>query len=624
MPGAAVLRLGLHLVNALTERIGWQKLPLPLGVLALLLARIRLRQDNLFDTNTPPIVNEAVLQGTGPRYLVARSPDGSHNDLAQPRMGSTGTRFGRNAPPGATQPESPARTLTPNPRVVSKELLTRDAFIPATTLNLLAAAWLQFEVHDWLSHGRNEPNDPWQVPLAEDDDWPERPMRILRTGKDPTAPPGQPNVTFQNTATAWWDASQIYGSGLDMLDRLRSGERGKLRLDANGLLPLDEHGIDLTGVSGNWWLGLSLMHTLFVLEHNAIAERFAREYPAWSDDDVFDHARLVNAALIAKIHTLEWTPAIVAHPTVQYGMRTNWWGLEMERLSRLFGRLSSDEVISGIPGSPTDHNGVPYSITEEFVAVYRMHPLLPDDISLRSAEDNHTITQLPFPEIAFANARKALQETGLTNALYSFGTLHPGAITLHNYPRHLQHLVDLQGNLSDLAAIDILRNRERGVPRYNDFRALVHKPRLQRFEQLSTNAEWVEQIRRVYNNDLDSVDLMVGLYAEPLPAGFGFSDTAFRIFILMASRRLKSDRFFTRDYTPRVYTQLGLDWINANSMSAVLVRHAPGLAATLRAVDNAFAPWPLASGGTHGYYSGRSLHHVSGRVGRSVPPQPTG
>lgn len=31
---------------------------------------------------------------------------------------------------------------------------------------------------------------------------------------------------------------------------------------------------------------------------------------------------------------------------------------------------------------------------------------------------------------------------------------------------------------------------------------------------------------------------MIGLVAEPKPEGFGFSDTAFRIFILMASRRL--------------------------------------------------------------------------------------
>ena len=74
-------------------------------------------------------------------------------------------------------------------------------------------------------------------------------------------------------------------------------------------------------------------------------------------------------------------------------------------------------------------------------------------------------------------------------------------------------------------------------------------------------------MRRVYDDDIDSVDLMIGLYAEPLPPGFGFSDTAFRIFILMASRRLKSDRFFTTDFTPRVYTQLGMDWIADNYVS---------------------------------------------------------
>ena len=50
---------------------------------------------------------------------------------------------------------------------------------------------------------------------------------------------------------------------------------------------------------------------------------------------------------------------------------------------------------------------------------------------------------------------------------------------------------------------------------------------------------------------------MIGMYAEQKPKGFGFSDTAFRIFILMASRRLESDRFFTRDYRPEVYTQEG-------------------------------------------------------------------
>jgi hypothetical protein len=266
----------------------------------------------------------------------------------------------------------------------------------------------------------------------------------------------------------------------------------------------------------------------------------------------------------------------------------------MERLSRLVGRLSSDEVLSGIPGSPTDHHGVPYAITEEFVAVYRMHPLLPDDLSFRSVQDNQIVLETTFPQVAFAQARPALHTVGFTNALYSLGTQHPGAITLHNFPRAMQRLTDLDGILNDVGAIDVLRIRERGVPRYNDFRELLHKKRLRTFEELSDNPDWVAQLRHIYANDIDSVDLMIGLYAEPLPPGFGFPDTAFRIFILMASRRLKSDRFFTTDFTPRVYTQTGMNWIADNTFSTVLLRHAPALAPALGRIDNAFTPWPVA------------------------------
>jgi hypothetical protein len=73
--------------------------------------------------------------------------------------------------------------------------------------------------------------------------------------------------------------------------------------------------------------------------------------------------------------------------------------------------------------------------------------------------------------------------------------------------------------------------------------------------------------------------------------GFGFSYTEFRVFILMASRRLKSDRFFTRDYRPEVYTQAGIDWVERNSMRSVLLRHFPELEPALRGVKNPFAPW---------------------------------
>jgi hypothetical protein len=65
-----------------------------------------------------------------------------------------------------------------------------------------------------------------------------------------------------------------------------------------------------------------------------------------------------------------------------------------------------------------------------------------------------------------------------------------------------------------------LRVRERGVPRYNAFRQLMHRRPVRSFEELTDNLEWAQQIRRVYENDIDRVDLMVGLYAEKLPKGF--------------------------------------------------------------------------------------------------------
>ncbi len=85
-------------------------------------------------------------------------------------------------------------------------------------------------------------------------------------------------------------------------------------------------GVDLTGMNDNYWVGLSLLHTLFAREHNAICDRLKREYPQWTDHQLFQKARLVNAALMAKIHTLEWTPGILARPSLQIGMNGNWWG----------------------------------------------------------------------------------------------------------------------------------------------------------------------------------------------------------------------------------------------------------------------------------------------------------
>ena len=581
--------------HGIDRRIGWDKLPLPLAAPVLVGLRDRLRERNLHDTSGG---TQAPRPSPPPdqRYLAARTIDGSYNDLRNPAMGMARTRFGRNIPLEHTKPEADEALLAPNPRLISRELLTRNTFQPAPTLNVLAAAWLQYATRDWFSHGRNQRENHWRIPLDADDPWHERPMRIERVSSDPTRPHDATaaSPTFLNTETHWWDGSQIYGSDQLFHGMVRTGADGKVAIGPDGLIHVPPAYLIEIGSVAGWWVGLAMMFTLFGLEHNAICDRLKAEYPSWSDQDLFDKARLINAALMAKIHTLEWTPAVISHPTTKMAMRGNWWGLQGERLHKLLGRLSGSEVISGIPGSATDHHSAPYAMTEEFVTVYRMHPLIPDDYTFRSAVDDAVLGEYGLMDIAGLQAQGVLESIGMRDLLYSFGIAHPGQVALHNYPRALQQFTRPDGVTIDLAAIDILRSREVGVPRYTEFRRLLHMRPVETFEELTDNPKWAEELRRIYDDDIDKVDLMVGMFAEPKPAGFGFSDTAFRIFILMASRRLKSDRFFTVDYTPEVYTPLGMDWINNNTMVTVLRRQYPDLAPALEGVSNAFAPWARA------------------------------
>jgi hypothetical protein len=569
----------------------WWELPKPLSLLNLRAYRDDMRQANLYDTRDPEPTTVTPPDEL-PKY---RTYDGSLQDPTDPRMGMVGSRFGRNIAPDATAPEPMPGFMQPSPREVSLRLLTRDSFKPATTLNLLAACWIQFQNHGWFGHGQNDPDHLIDVPLPEgDDDWPENPMHVRRTHPDRTHMDGNGSApTYVNTVTHWWDGSQIYGSEEERCRQLRTGEGGKMIVE-DGRLPAEDNpkleGIDLTGFSDNYWIGLSLLHTLFVREHNAICDYLKGVYPTWDDEKLFLTARLVNAALLAKIHTVEWTPGILANPVLERAMNANWYGVLPRWVRQKFGHLGT-EMIGGVVGSDQAHHAAAYAITEEFISVYRLHPLLPDDYEIRDHRNGQLIEASDFDPVQGHGTRSSIDKWGMSNLLYSFGVAHPGAITLHNHPRALQNHVRITGERVDIGTIDILRDRERGVARYNEFREKLRKPRIERFEDLTENAEWAEQIRDVYDGDIDRVDLQVGMLAEPLPPGFGFSDTAFRIFILMASRRLRSDRFFTNDYSPEVYTPEGLDWVERNTMADVLRRHHPELAPALEGVENAFAPW---------------------------------
>lgn len=554
-----------------------------------------------------------------PDAATVRSIDGTCNDLTsgKPAMGSAGYRFGRNTVPfvPAAHPDY-ANLMSPNPREVSRKLFTRDGYDrqPVPFLNMLAAAWVQFQVHDWFNH-TNTADEYWEIPLEADD-----PLRWLgmdtmpvrKTAADPTRQPWEAALppSYPNEVTHWWDGSQLYGSDVATSNRLRSFSGGKLKMGSDGLLPIKYDGFEDTGFRNNWWLGLGLMHNLFAKEHNAIADMLAAAYPDWTDQQLYDKARMINAAVIVKIHTIEWTPAILPNPTLEVGMNANWGGLNQYMDPPLPGLPPGvpeafSPILFGVAGGKRDlkinaltGQEVPYSLTEEFVSVYRMHALLPDTIDVYKLGKSSAkkVATVPTELTRDGLARLIEKKYGLGNLLYSFGVQNPGQLVLGNYPHFLQRLYIPFVGILDMGAVDVLRDRERGVPRYNEFRRQLRLVPLTSLEELTTDPEHLANLKEVYGYDagaIERVDLLVGTLAEGTrPTCYGFGETLFQVFTVMATRRIQADRFYTDDFTPEVYTPEGMAWIEAATMKHVLLRHFPELASTgLADVTNAFYPW---------------------------------
>lgn len=569
-----------------------------------------------------------------------RNPGGQGNDRQVPRVGARNVNFGRNIDPEKL-PEFGKDLLDPDPRVISEKLLRREKFMPVEGLNLLIASWLQFMVHDWFFH-RNDQGKQIEVPLDPRDPFPEKEMKIPRT--EPSPEQEIPGVTaYQNDHPHWWDATTIYGKDAERLALLRSGVDGKLKMESDRRLMKDEkNGTDLTGFNTNYWIGLSMCHTLMTMEHNWICDSLKAEYPEMKDEQLFQKARLINTMIITKIQTVEWTPAILNHPALDVAMKANWHGMRSELdlmiddyfgvenqvmnkavrtlvvgmgkglkgLDNLMGDSSGtirnlNYVLNGITGNPRDYFNSYHTLTEEFVAAYRMHSLMPDSIEFRKVADHSLIKEYPTEDTAQAKVRDLNGSLSLEDMFYSFGTAHPGRLRLRNFPGFLMNFVGDDGKRIDLSTIDILRDRERQIPRYNEFRRQIGMEPAISFAQLlgldepDSESYSLEDRRadglllnEVYEGDIEKVDLMIGCLAEyPWPDGYGFGETAFQVFLLMASRRLLCDRFYTDDFRPEIYTQWGYDYVKSATLKSILIKFCPELKSALEGVENVFFPW---------------------------------
>jgi hypothetical protein len=573
--------------------------------------------------------------------------------------------------------------------------------------------------------------------------------------------------TTANHVTAWWDASQLYGYDERSGQRVKrdTKDSAKLQLvqvgagvgqsDKPGYLPVFEAsdpinpewaGQEATAFPDNWSIGTSFFHNVFAREHNMFVDAFRKQAAHMPDADsglrnpvdpdrviryrdvtpieLFEVARLVVAAEIAKIHTIEWTTQLLYNEPLNRGMNANWSGVfakhetVAEALKEVVRRLGEsrnakkanslyaafaggpgifglgNRVYEGVPlvglidpnkedrwdlnnddhvNGGVNHFGSPFNFPEEFITAYRLHPLLPDLIEYREwNKDPNVIRQkVPVIQTFRGKATEAMREKGLANWALSMGRQRLGTLTLQNHPQFLQNLKmsRLQSSTQqiDVAALDLIRDRERGVPRYNEFRRQYGLKQLTSFDDFvdtrlpedslvrHEQAQLVTLLRDVYgqhqcdaskkiteaqlNDDtssindclghpngslvdnIEDVDTVVGWLAEfRRPHGFAISETQFVVFILNASRRLFSDRFFTSSFRPEFYSTFGVDWVTNNGpspemmgqgtpngheqpvspMKRVLLRTMPELAEELQGVVNAFDPWARERGE---YYS---------------------
>lgn len=547
--------------------------------------------------------------------------------------------------------------------------------------------------------------------------------------------------TMRNTNTAWWDASQLYGYDDTSHQRVKRdpADRAKILLvpapgqPGPGYLsifapgdPINPEwaGQEAAAFPDNWTIGLSFLHNLFAREHNSFVTEFHRvaaetpnadcglrdpahpkqviRYRDVTPDELFEIARLVVAAEIAKIHTIEWTPQLLYDEPLYLGMNGNWNGLlganggllskalsnvvaqnfgkskDVAQATTWYSVFASGPGIFGIgskvkgyditnpkyTNGGVNHFGSPFNFPEEFVSVYRLHPLVPDLLEYRdlAGDPNKIVKRVPVVETFQGKATDFMHNMGLANWGLTLGRQRLGLLTLHNSPLFLQNLkmgrLDSKTQQIDVVALDIIRDRERGVPRFNEFRREYGLRQMTSFDDFMDPAttpgsperleqeEAVQTLREVYgqhvcdaskvitdaqvNDDgspindclghpdgtlidnIEDVDTAVGYLAEyRRPHGFAISETQFVVFILNASRRLFSDRFFTSCFRPEFYSTLGIHWVNNNGpgpamiekgtpnghvqpvspMKRMLMRNIPELKPQLETVINAFDPW---------------------------------
>ena len=456
-----------------------------------------------------------------------RTINGTGNCIANPSFGSAGIELlrisGTDYADGISAPAGSSRS---NPRAISNIVVAQSESIPNSIMaSDFVWQWGQFLDHDMDLTPSASPSEPFNIPVPACDAFFDpsctgtKVINLIRSLHNAASPRQQINVV-----TAYIDASNVYGSDLGRATALRTSlSDGKLKTSSGDFLPFNTDRLPNGGgpsptlylagdVRVNEQIDLTAMHTLFVREHNRLAEKIAAKYPGMSDEEIYQTVRKIVGAEMQVITYNEFLPVVLGSGAVP-------------------------------PYKGYDPQVDPGISNEFSTASFRFgHSLLSPN--LLRIKNSGEIMSVPLRD-SFFNPTLVPMNDGIDSIMR--GLAAQSAQELDN------KIVDDVRNFLfgppgsggfDLASLNIQRGRDHGLPDYNSVRAAYGLPRVTSFAQISSNPDVQSALASAYGNDVDDIDLWVGGLAEDHAPGAMVGETIKAVLLDQFIRLRDGDRFW--------------------------------------------------------------------------------
>jgi peroxidase len=479
-------------------------------------------------------------------YAENRSIDGSGNNLTNPTWGQAGTpliRIGSAAYSDAIS--TPSGTTRPNPRVISNTIVSQSTSIPnSSNLSDWVFQWGQFIDHDLDLTDVGSTSFPISVPSGDPIFDPMNTgsavMNFTRSVFDPATGTSTGNPRQQiNVITSYIDGSMIYGSDAVRANTLRSFSGGKLLTSAGNLMPLNTFGLQ-NGTGGhpsatqfylagdprsNEQIGLTSIHTLMMREHNRLADQVAAANPGWTDEQIYQKSRKLVGAEIQAITFQEFLPALLG--------------------------TNAPSLLS------TYDANINASVATEFsTAFFRVgHTMLSPNLQ-RLQNDGTPAPGGPIPlRDTFFKPQNLNNANELEYILKGLATQQQQKIDIHivDDVRNFLFGEPLPNQGFDLAALNIQRGRDHGLPDYNSLRVAFGLSAVTNFAQITSDISIQTMLSNLYGGDINNIDPWIGGLAEDPLNGSQVGPLITAALINQFTRARDGDRFWfmnDTDLTP--------------------------------------------------------------------------